>query len=787
MQVRRPAYHRMRLGQPRPAWWLAVAMGLLLSGLPRLGDAQAPDDVCQLALKDYRVALQSYQDGFFDPAFEGFEAYLLHCPLGDHVGQVHYLLAAMLTQQSKCDKALPHVQEALTQSLAPALRPHVLFLGARCALQRQQPALAQTYLQDTVTSHAPSEIKAPAFYWLGELAFQQQHNAEAKRYYEWALQEAPRGTYAAHAHYSLGFIAQQNGDIDAALQAFEAFLNLAPTHPLAAQVRFTWADLLRQRGQRREAAAAFQTLSQTASGAMREESLFRWAELAYELDNYREAQTAYRQLIQAFPQSQRLPASLYGLGWSALRQDQCQAAVPPWEQLVALQPDGMTPAQVREVHYHLGICYIALEDHPRARQHLRQVTMAGEDAMEQREAVLKVAALAYQAGDFDEAIAFYTRALSTAEALHTPRLHFLLGESYQAKGEAEQALAHWQQALNDPTEQPFYAKALDRLGRAYVAQRNWGQAISILRRLWDDFPDFPERLTVALGLAQAYSQSNQCEMALPFYTFLAASPQGETALGGLRHSQVACLFTLARYEDVVALLAPLLAPGQSETLDPILLYTLGQAHMELQQFGAAIASFTRLQTEFPAHPLRHRMLPRLAYACEQTGRPAEALAAWKAHVQSATQIEQTARLRLYLHMGRLALQVKRFDDALALLPPAHEMSDPAMAAETLFWRAEVHYEQQHWEMAKQQYQELLRHQGAGHWGVVARLRLGTVYEQQQEWDLALEAYRTLRDTATDAEIIASAERRIAAIEAGLVRSRPNTTPPPGQTPPSSEG
>jgi hypothetical protein len=71
--------------------------------------------------------------------------------------------------------------------------------------------------------------------------------------------------------------------------------------------------------------------------------------------------------------------------------------------------------------------------------------------------------------------------------------------------------------------------------------------------------------------------------------------------------------------------------------------------------------------------------------------------------------------------------------------------------------------------------------------VAARLRLGAVYEQQQEWDLALETYRTLRDTATDAEIIANAERRIAAIEAGLVRSRPNTTPPPGQTPPSSEG
>ncbi len=775
-------------GQLLTALWLTVAMGLLDSGLPRPAQAQPPDLVCQLALRDYRVALQSYQDGLFDPAFAGFESYILHCPSGDYVGQAHYLLASMLTQQSECTKALPHVKEALAQPLAPALRSHVLFLGARCALQLKQKGLAQTYLQDTVTSHAPGEMKAPAFYWLGELAFEQQQYDEAKCYYEWALQEAPKGTYAAHAYYSLGFIAQQDGDFNRALQAFDTFLKLAPDHQLAAQVRFTRADLLRQSGQLGEAATAFKTLSQTfTSGAMQEESLFRWAALAYELENYGEAQTAYQQLIQTFPHSQRLPASLYGLGWSALRQDQCPTAVTPWEQFVALSPDAVTPSQVREVHYHLGICYIELEDHLRARQHLRQVTMAIEDSMEQREAVVKVAGLAYQAGDFDEAITFYTRALNTAEARRAARFHFLLGESYQAKGETEAATTHWQQAVNSPSDLPFYVKALDRLGRAYVAKRDWEQAISILRRLWDDFPDFPERARVALGLAQAYSQANQCEAALPFYTFLASSAEGKAALGGLRHSQAACLITLARYEDVVALLAPWLAPEQSDALDPTLLYTLGQAHMELQQFEAAITPFIRLQTEFPAHPLRDTMLPRLAYAFEQTERPGDALETWQSHLQSGIEIDETARLRLQLHMGRLALQAKRFDDALALLPQMQELSTPDMATETLFWRAEVHYEQQQWAVAKQRYQDVLERDASGHWGEAARLRLGTVYEQQKEWDLALETYRTLRDTATDVEMIANAESRIAAIEAGLVRSGPSTPPLPDKTSPSSEG
>ncbi len=113
--------------------------------------------------------------------------------------------------------------------------------------------------------------------------------------------------------------------------------------------------------------------------------------------------------------------------------------------------------------------------------------MSGEDTMEQREAVIQVAALAYQAGDFDEAIAFYTRALATPEDPRIPRFHFLLGECYQAKGETEQAITHWQAALKGSADLPFYAVALDRLGRAW--QNATGGRRSPCSPSVDEFPD----------------------------------------------------------------------------------------------------------------------------------------------------------------------------------------------------------------------------------------------------------------------------------------------------------
>ncbi len=252
-------------------------------------------------------------------------------------------------------------------------------------------------------------------------------------------------------------------------------------------------------------------LSKTLVGAMQEESLFRWAELAYELQRYSEAQTAYRQLVQTYPQSQRLPASLYGLGWSALKRRECGAATAPWEQFLQLRPAPTTvePAQVREVHYHLGICYIELGDHQNARQHFRQVATSGEDTPPQREAVIKLAALAYQANDFDEAILFYRQALRQADADRAPHFQFLLGESYWAKGEGAQAVPG---AV--PTRRiAFYPKALDLWAGSRSSSAT--SAISMLRRLWDEFPNF--RSARPWPLASQRKQSNQCEEALPFY------------------------------------------------------------------------------------------------------------------------------------------------------------------------------------------------------------------------------------------------------------------------------
>jgi TolA-binding protein len=740
---------------------LLIAFGLVV--LPALAHAQAQ---CDTALQDYQVALRSYQDGLFDAALTGFDRYLRDCPQGEQALPAHYLIAEILFKQNRCTEALTQAQTVIRHSPAVELRPQALLLALQCALQLDRLAVAQTYAQQVLDSQAAGEVKTAALYWAGEIALRQQHYDAARRFYQQVMQSQQASAYALPARYALAWLARQQGDAAAALTAFTTFLQLAPDHELASQARFARADLLREVGRLEEAAVAFRQLAEEAPSGMQDEALFWWAETTYQLERYGEAATAYQRLLTTYPQSPRMAESLYGSGWAAVRQHQCAVAVQPWEQLLQRQP---TFPQASEVHYELGVCYLQLQRDATARVHLQQVLAAAAAAAYHQDTLLKLAALAHREQDYAQAVQYYTRALASAKEEEAFRLHYLLGESYAALGEDTQAVAHWQHVLKGSSTLPFYAQTLYRLGSVYVSQQAWPQAIAILQRLWTAFPEFPQRLQVAQALAQAYRSTQQCQEALPWYETLVKTAGQVADQHALLKGHVACLFQLERYAEVVERIAPLLRHETRDALDASLLYTLGQAYMQLRQFREALEPFTRLQQHFPDSPLVTAMAPRFAFALEQENRRAEALAVWQAYLQRGTIADETERQRLQLHVGRLALQQEQWDVALAFLAPARSAPVPAMAAESLFWSGEVYLQRQQWELAQQVYQELLdRYRAESHWTALAHLRLGTLYEKQQEWEQALQAYQASLTTTTDPEVAASARRRIAAIAAGRV-------------------
>jgi TolA-binding protein len=742
-----------------------------LTFLPAHGHTQAQPD-CTTALQDYQVALQSYQDGLLDSAIAGFEAYLQKCPETARAAQVHYLLGEILYKRQRFTDALRHVTYVISSQEQTTLYPYALLLAAQCARQLEQLKQAEAYLQKVLAfdgSDDAEEVLPAALYWLGELAFQQQHYEAARVYYHRVIATQRTGTYAAYAQYALGWLYRQLGNAPEALKAFSAFLTMAPDHEFALQARFAQAALLRDTKQLAEALKAFQRLAREAPADMQDEALFWWAETAYQLGRYAEASSTYQRLLSKYPQSVRAQASLYGWGWAEMQQRHCAEAVRPWERLLRQAPQF---PRVLEIHYQLGVCYLQLKQNALAQRHLQQVVKAKTPTARRQDALLKLATLAFQAEAFPEAIRYSILALATASPADRLRLHYLLGESYAVLGKSIQAIRHWQQVLTGPPS--LRAQALFRIGSAYMAQHEWVQAIKVLHRLWDNFPEFTDRMTVATYLVQAYRKTQRCAEALPFYDAIIDAATGFRQQQASVGAKALCLLEAGQYADVVQLLTPFLAPAVRQTVEPQVLYMLGQANIQLQHYQEAVEPFSLLRQRFPDHPLTATAEPLLARALEHVGRYGEALAVWKASLRRGTIKEGKDLTMMYLHVGRLAFKEGQFVDALDFLAPVREASIPALAAEALFWSGEVYLQQQQWDLALQVYQELIdRYAIEQQWSTLARLRLGVIYEHQQEWERALQAYRTLLTTTTDEEVLANARQRIAAIEAGhVLKSQP---------------
>lgn len=754
---------------------------LLLVGWPGCSFVVAAQDeaACFAARQDYQVALQSYQDGLLDPAIAAVKTYLRQCPTGENAPQAHYLLAEILSQRENFLAALHHVTQALSHSLPSNLVPHALLLAAQSHRHLGQTEQAKLYLQRVVDAGASPPIRAHALYWLGEFASQQQQHADALLYYRRVIEAQDRGEYTAYAQYALGWTHRQLGDAPAALEAFAAFLALAPAHEYAFQARFAHAILLRQTGQLVAAKAAFASLADQAAVDHLDEVLFWWAETAYQLGAFDEAAVVYQRLVRTHPQSVRVAASLYGWGWAEVRQQDCAAARQPWETLL-LQIPGF--AQASEVYYQLGVCYVELTLHDLARQHLQVVVEAPSNPAQRHDAILKLARLAFRDLRYAEAVGYYGSALISSPDEERGRLYYVLGESYAALGKYTPAIEQWQQVLASPEHNALQSRALYRIGQAYIEQKAWPQAIPVLRQLWEKAPEFPSRSAVAAYLINAYREIGQCVEALPFYDALiheATEPQ--QSLLAIR-AKATCLYESKRYADVVQFLASGITAESAAAVDPIPVYLLSQAYLEMQQDEAALVPLSILRKHFPAHPLTRAATPKLAKTLEALGRGKEAFDVWREFLRDEPSRNSQEVAALRLHIGRLGWREGLLAETLDVLAPVRGAGIMPFAVEALFWSGEVYLKRQQWELAMQVYQELMdTYPDEVRWHALASFRMGVIYEQQQDWERALRIYRALQSTTTDGDVRANVQRRITAIEAGRV------DPPPLPSFSSSDG
>ena len=260
----------------------------------------------------FSVALADYNAARYQPALDLLSLLTAGNPPAAPRGDVLYLSGA-------CQEKLGHPQQAeplYRQALEGKDPEYAGLAGAALVnLYARQGNLdkARAMAADLQKSEASAPAKAFALNALGQALYDAKQYAEAEQTYAKVL-ALPDTAAAPYALLGSAWAKLALGDPTAS----DTFLSVAKQYP---------------------ASPAAQKVP---------DGLLAVAEKLFSDGKYAEAQAAYQRLLEAFPQSDLAPAAQYKLGWSLLKQNKPEAALPYF---VAAAPKATAPAVAADARY----------------------------------------------------------------------------------------------------------------------------------------------------------------------------------------------------------------------------------------------------------------------------------------------------------------------------------------------------------------------------------------------------------------------------------------------------
>jgi tetratricopeptide (TPR) repeat protein len=238
------------------------------------------------------------------------------------------------------------------------------------------------------------------------------------------------------AHLNLGVTQQELNDLAGARASYERALNIDPGQ---SGVLWNLALVLEQQGERQWAEKLYARINDDAP---------EWCDASFRLGYLRLLRGDYANSAEAF--------------------EACLARRADWP----------------EAHLNAGIAYARSGNGQAARKSFQDALMLRPDSSD---AVRGLAALALEQEDFNDAYDQHQRLIELGE--HGPELFYNAGLICQKRGQTQDAVTFYQQALN---EDPQFAEALLNLGHALMSLGQEDDARSFWRRAIREKPELAQ-------------------------------------------------------------------------------------------------------------------------------------------------------------------------------------------------------------------------------------------------------------------------------------------------------
>lgn len=566
-------------------------------------------------------------------------------------------------------------------------------------------------------------LRAQAQYGGAWAAYQRTQSAEDLTRIEVLADQQPQTALGGQVAYQTGKLRFVRGDYSRAIQLFSALLQHHPNDPNLPEALYLLGAAY-EKAQKLDRAEDFyqRTLKQAPDSDFARDARSRLVVLHAAAGRLEPAQTLLAELLKSSPGTTALGAAQYALAEAHFARKEYPAAIKHYESVLQTQATDLLPFAA----YSLAAAHFAQGDYAAAATGFRTVLTQHPKAETAPAAKYQLAVSLTKNNQRAEAIKLFAEIIAAKPASDLADGALLeLGWALLEEKEPQKAAATFERLLKEHPASKHAAEAQFRLGEIRYDQGNYAAAQTAYEKLAADYPQSDLRDEACYKLGWALLKQDKPEAALEPFRYAAEKGSDPQVAADARYQVGLLLMRQSKFEEAAAILAPLQqsAPAALEARGLVL---LGQAHLGARQPEKAEPLFQRVIKDHPEDPVA---------------------------------------VRAQLGLGRCLKLAKKYDDAAVQFTRVTAAKDTVAAMEAQFELAETRRLQNDFRTAAMEYLKVAILYSDLEWGARAQYAAGLCYEQAQDPQSAIKAYKVVTERyAEQQEWAKKARERLKALE-----------------------
>lgn len=764
------------------------------------------------------VAQKAFEDGFYDVAMRYLDQLLENYPGTDKRIKAQHLLGQCYFFKNQYVKAFDIFQNLLSYS---ELKDAALYWMGETHLKGSGYKEAEALFHKLIDEFPKSTYVPQAYYSLGWLYFEQAQFENSKKAFTKLITQFPTHQLSEDATFMLGESYYHLGSYKESIDQFQSFVLKYPKSSRHAEIYFymgeahyyleDWlravtfyakaADLsldnklilmskismgwcylnlkkydLAQK--HFDQALAFSNEKNILS----DDVYLGQANLYSETQQYTKAIEAYGQLIDLFPNSERIADALLGKANTYYLLQNYQKAIGSYSSLITRLEQHKTHVDILEKSYFgLAWSHLKMGDINKSVEIFTKIKNTTTNKTTKISALTQIGDAYHDSGRLNEAIEIYDNILKTyPESFYADYVQYRQGIALLKLGKIESGTLSFQSLkANFPTSK-YINETKYYLAVAYFKKQNWTQAKNQAQDFIQSVTEYNEYLPEAsyiLGLCQLYTKDYKAALN-QFQNLIKNFPQNSTLVRSSELNTARALFQLKEEKEAVKRFRLLVTKypqdevaeealiwlgdyamtqnqfseaiiyyeqfiqnyPKSENID-LVLYEVGQAYNAEKSYDKAVNSFKKVSNKNRDILVKAQI--SIAEIFTKDLNTASALETYQNIIQSSPEFQRDAYIKIaevHKKDNNYSKAIAAYKSALSSAKALSQISD----AEIQFKIADTHETSNKDKQAIDEYLKIpYLYPKAEQWVIKSYLRIAKIFEEQEKWEEAVITYKKI--------------------------------------------